>query len=204
MMDASTRAEVERSLHARCANGDWSGAATAALASYGPEILGFLFGLMNDEDAAREVFAMFCEDFWRGLPGFRWSCSLRTWGYTLARNAMVRFERDRARQRRHVPLSQAPELGGLRERVVTTMLSYLRSALRSRVAEIRRTLDREQQTLLVLRHDRGLSWPEIVHVLDGGGAISEVELARKAAALRKRYERLLRRLRQLYEQSVRG
>jgi len=117
---------------------------------------------------------------------------------------MVRFERDRARRRRHVPLSQAPELERLRDRVATTMRSYLRSDLHHRVAEIRRTLDREQQTLLVLRHDRGLSWPEIVHILGEGRARSEVEVAREAAALRKRYERLLRRLRELYQQSVRA
>ena len=44
------------------------------------------------------MFSEFAEDFWRGLEGFRWRTSLRSWGYTLARNAANRYQRSRRRR----------------------------------------------------------------------------------------------------------
>ncbi|MFN0252360.1 MAG: hypothetical protein ACKV2T_36125 [Kofleriaceae bacterium] len=52
--------------------------------------------------------------------------------------------------------------------------------------EIRATLEPDDQMLLGLRVDRDLAWPEIATIL---GA--------EAPALRKRYERLTKRLRDL-------
>jgi RNA polymerase sigma-70 factor (ECF subfamily) len=52
---------------------------TLALERYGPEILGVLAAQVRSEpDAdAAAAFSMFAEDLWRGIPGFRWRCTLR-------------------------------------------------------------------------------------------------------------------------------
>ena len=149
--------------------------------------------MLQDEDAAREVFAIFCEDFWRGLKDFRWSCSLRTWSYALARHALYRTESERGRRRRHLPLSQVPEVERGFIVAATTVQSFLSTGRQRHVERIRQSLDREQQMLLILRHDRGLGWTEIAHVL----AASDEPVA--VATLRKRYERLIRHLRELYK-----
>jgi RNA polymerase sigma-70 factor (ECF subfamily) len=74
----------------------------------------------------------------------------------------------------------------------------LGDAVRTRdvYAEIRQALDADDQILLALRVDRDLSWREIAHVLVGEDA-AEDEVVRKAAALRKQFERVVDQLREL-------
>ena len=185
--DGGKRA-LERAVRERCEAGELNVATTLAIESYGPEILGFILALLRDEDDAREVFATFCEDLWRGVSAFRWSCSLRTWAYTLARHAVARFQRDRTRRaNRHVPLSHAPEISQVVMQVTASTPWYQKTEPRSRVARLRKSLSTDEHALLILRNDRELAWPDIARVLD-----------RDAAVLRKRYQRLLGRLRELY------
>ena len=63
-------------------------------------------------------------------------------------------------------------------------------------ARIRRQLPEDDQTLLVLRVDRNLPWRDIALVLLGGDAGDDA-LTRKAAALRKQFERVKDELRRL-------
>jgi RNA polymerase sigma-70 factor (ECF subfamily) len=63
-------------------------------------------------------------------------------------------------------------------------------------ARIRRELAEDDQTLLVLRVDRDLAWRDIAIVMLGEEAGSD-ELTRKAAALRKQFERIKDQLRAL-------
>src|SRR5262245_22227918 len=69
-------------------------AATEAIAGYGPQILGYLVRLVRDEESAREVFSVFCEDLWKGIRGFRRECPLRVWAYKLALHAARRQASD--------------------------------------------------------------------------------------------------------------
>ena len=73
---------------------DLPSAAAAIVRGYGPAILGYLAALARDEDRADDVFSQFCEDLWRGLPGFRRDASVRTWTYKLAWHAWLRNERE--------------------------------------------------------------------------------------------------------------
>lgn len=187
---------LEREVRACCDAGDHRAACTRVIEGYGPEVLGFLHGLLRDEVGAREVFAAFCEDLWRGIAQFRWESAMRTWAYLLARHALARYWAARRRAERFVSLSEVPELDQIQARVATTTLSHLRSAARARIAEIRATLAPEEQMILILRHDRELGWREIAESIGGEG-----DVAVRAARLRKRYERLLRRLRDLYERT---
>ena len=59
-------------------------AATETLQGVGPEILGYLGAMMSSESDADEVFGAVGERVWKGLPGFEWRCSLRSWVYLSA------------------------------------------------------------------------------------------------------------------------
>lgn len=86
-----------------------------------------------------------------------------------------------------------PELAEIAERTRTTTLSFLRTEIRDRARRLRELLDPEEQTLLILRVDRQMSWREIAVILHDDEAADQ---PRRVAALRKRYERLLARLRE--------
>src|SRR5688572_1859886 len=100
--------------------------------------MAFLMVRLRDETMASDVLAILAEDMWKGLAGFSWKSSFRTWMYVLARNAAHRYLSGRAAEReRHVPLSQISEVV---EQVRTGTLSFLRTQARDRFAELRSAL----------------------------------------------------------------
>jgi RNA polymerase sigma-70 factor (ECF subfamily) len=80
-VSSPTHSEVEQRIRALIDTKNLTAAATLAIESYGPEVLGFLFTLLRDEHDAREVFSQACEDLWVGLPRFEGRSSFRTWFY---------------------------------------------------------------------------------------------------------------------------
>src|SRR5262249_9574713 len=122
-----------------------------------------------------------------------WDCSLRTWMYTLARNASHRLHRNK--KRTQVPLSQAPELAALANKVRTQTMTFMRSESKDKFARIRATLAPEDEALLVLRVDRQLDWNELARVLSG--ELDDDALKRESARLRKRFQLLKERLMEL-------
>ncbi len=86
-----------------------------------------------------------------------------------------------------------PMLDALRARTVTTTAAFLKSEARDAIARLRAGLDEEERELLFLRVDRGLSFKEIARVLLASDG--EDDLARGAAAARKRFERVKAKLR---------
>jgi RNA polymerase sigma-70 factor (ECF subfamily) len=180
--------------------GELKEAATAALEGFGPEILGVLVAVVRDEQLAGEAFAQFCEDLWTGLANFRWESTFRTWAYTLARHAWQRLRRE-PHFRRTVALSDYPGISQIEQRVRTMTLSHLKSDVKEEVVKLRQSLDPEDQMLLILRIDRQMSWNEISLVMLGHDEPKdEIALSRKAAALRKRFERVKEDLRRLARQ----
>jgi RNA polymerase sigma-70 factor (ECF subfamily) len=165
--------------------GDVRGAATAAIRTLGPRVLGYLRSLLRDEAEAAEAFSAFCEALWISLPGFRGDASLQTWAFRLARNTALSM-RGEAWRRRVRPL-ETREAADLAEEVRTRScrrVEWQRRALdRLRVA-----LPEEDRTLLILRVDQGLAWDEIAVIL--GGPDGPV----RANSLAKRYERVTRKL----------
>lgn len=189
----ASRDEIEAGIQRLCAAGDWSGAATEALTGYGPEVLGFLYAALGNEADARDAFSLFSESLWRGLPTMRWQSSFRTWAYALARAALCRVHRDPARRRHIVRLSPTLEEALPAGPARTVTHPHQRSEVKAHVRRLRLALDPDDQTILTLRVDRGMSWRDIAVVMAGGEA-AETELARQSAALRKRFERLKARL----------
>jgi RNA polymerase sigma-70 factor (ECF subfamily) len=190
-MDEAGRTALEEDARARCAAGDFDGAATRAIKGYGPEIFGFLLALHRDEQDAGEVFSIFTENLWKGLRGFSWTCTLRAWAYTVARHASYRHSKNARRDaKRHAPLEGASEAGVLAVKVRTETLTYLKTEQKDRFAELRASLPADDQTLLLLRVDRKLAWEDLARIMlsEEAGPLDEALLKKESARLRKRFQ----------------
>jgi RNA polymerase sigma-70 factor (ECF subfamily) len=167
---------------------DHRGAASLVLHGLGPPILGYLEAIVRDPDDARDVFQLFAEELWRALPGWRGEGSLRAFSYRLAWRAHARFRRDAWHKRRqHLRTTMASRIAAS----VASNESRLPGGRKDRLARLRESLTPEEQTLLILRLDRDLSWDEVAEVLSREGRVVE------APALRKRFERLRDKLARL-------
>jgi RNA polymerase sigma-70 factor (ECF subfamily) len=166
--------------------GQADAAATAAIEGYGAAVFGYLRAIL-DEDDARDAYASWSEDLWKGLPAFRREASLRAWSYRLAWHAACRLLRDPFRARgARLPTSAASRLAA--SAAASTVATGSR---RAGLDRLRAQLPPEDRTLLTLRLDRELEWDEVAAVLSAEGEPVT------APALRKRFERLKDRLREL-------
>lgn len=184
--------ELDRRVRSLLADRDAGAAVTVVLRELGPEVLGFLSGVLGDADGD-EVFSALSERLWRSLGGFEGRCSIRTWTYVLARHEITRFRRG---MRRHaegrLPISEFRDI-----------LAAARSQSRSipatseqrQLAALRSALPIEDRTLLILRIDRNLAWEDIALAFaDAPEVFSEREKQREAARLRKRFQLIKQRL----------
>ena len=194
---------IERQIRALCETGEREKAATLVVESYGREIFRFLLARLRDDDPSGEVFSQFTEDLWRGLGGFRWECSIRTWSYTLARHAASRYVADaRRRRRRETPLSRSSGLHDVAQKVRTQTLAAERTEVKSRVDQLREQLPVDDQSLLILRVKRRLDWKEIARIMiDEREATTDRAIAKEAARLRKRFQVIKEKLRQMARDS---
>jgi RNA polymerase sigma-70 factor (ECF subfamily) len=185
--------EVDSGVRQWCEAGEYDRAATRAIQAYGPEIGRFIAHRVGNGADARDVFSMFCEDLWLGLPAFAWRCTLRGWAFTLARHAELRHAASpQRRPERNVALSDVPVLVGSR----TSTPPYERTDVKHRFREIRSRLGEEDQLILILRVDRALEWRDIAHVLAAPGAPPAAEeLRRQDVRIRKRFQLIKEKLR---------
>ena len=182
---------VEDSIRAAWEAGDFEAAVASLLSNYGDELLTFLIARMGYANG-QEAFSLLCEDLWVGLPRFQWRCSLRTWSYTLARNAGHRYARaPHNRRERNLTLSRHAALSELAQEVRSRTTTYRRTASRDRLQELRDRLSPEDQTLLILHVDRRLPWRDLALVMLGDeGSDDQLAVEREASRLRKRFERV--------------
>lgn len=184
-MDAEQREQAEAAIRAKLSAGELAGSATDALRLYGSEVFGFLRSIERDEDLAAEAFAQMAENLWRGLAKFRWDASLRSWIYTIARNALHKLRGDPRRARhRNLGLSELAS-AEIAVQLRTATAAHRRTEVKDALREIRAQLDPDDCELLLLRLDRRMSWKDIARVRGG-----DDNLTARAAALRKRYERV--------------
>src|SRR5262249_27969910 len=189
----------EAAVRRRCEDGDQDGAATLTLRLYGPEIFGFLLALHRREDDANDMFSIWSERLWRTLGSFACQSSLRTWAYALARSASARYRRTTAkRAQQEVPLSACAAVSEIAAQVRTETLSYLRTERESEIARLRESLSPEDQALVILRIDRGLSFSDLARIFledqAVGAAPTAEALARESARLRRRFQLVKQRL----------
>jgi RNA polymerase sigma factor (sigma-70 family) len=190
------KAEVELAVREAWDAQDLRRAATLAFEAFGPEVLGYLVARLRSVSDAQEAFSMCAEDFWKGLPGFSFRCSVRGWLYVLARNAANRYVTSPQRRAELKLLSQEAELSAVVGRVQSTAQFYLRSDVKQGMRALREALPEADQSLLILHVDKGLPWREIALVLNEGAEVLEpVAIERETARLRKRFERVKAELR---------
>jgi RNA polymerase sigma-70 factor (ECF subfamily) len=184
--------ELDGRVRSLLAVGDTGAAATLVLRELGPEVLGFLSGVLGDADAD-EVYSALSERLWKSLKGFEGRCSLRTWTYVLARREITRFRKG---MRRHaegrVPLSELQdELAVPKTRTRSAAVTDKQRMLTA----LRDELPIEDRTLLILRVDRKLRFDEIALAFaDNPETFAEVDRRREAARLRKRFQLVKQRL----------
>jgi len=180
--------EPESNVRTLLARGDTAAAATVAIRSHGPRVLGYLRSLLKSDDDAKDAFSHFAEALWMNLPCFRGEASLRTWVFRLAWSAAQDLQREpwRRRGRRFA----TGEASAIADEVWTR--SYVRHERdRRKLERLREALSLEERSLLELRIHQELSWVEIAGVLSSGGEPVQ------AAALAKRFERVKERLTRL-------
>ena len=183
--------EIEAEIGRLLESNDLPSAASAIVRGYGPAIRAYLAALAREEDRADDAFSQFCEDLWLGLPGFRRDASVRTWVYKLAWHAWLRNEREPYRRRGRQLATE--EMSRLAAEVRSTTALHLRSEAKDAVARLREQLTPAEQSLLVLRIDRGLSWSDVASVM------STPEEDLDAQTVAKRFQRVKDRLRKLAE-----
>lgn len=191
--------ELEATIRRACREGDLERAATLTVEAYGGEILAFLIARLRDRSRGEEVFSIFAEKLWVGLPGYEGRCSMRAWAYRIARNAANDYATALPnRAGRHVTLSRHPSLSQLVERVRSATAMHQRTETKDRVRQLRESLAPDDQLLLILRVDRGMAWRELAAALSDG-RLEGAALEREAARVRKRFERVKDQLRALAE-----
>lgn len=158
--------------------------ASRLIQAHGAEVLGYLCALLKSDQAADEAYAAFCEDVLHGADGIREPERERAWVFTVARHAALKLLR--GERRGAVPLEVRSDDGRLAAR---QSLPAFRPTVERTVSQLRAELSPDDQTLLVLRVERGLSWQEVAEVLHGG-PLEDEDRTRAAASLRKRFERL--------------
>lgn len=194
------REEVEDEIRRLCSVGSYDLAATLILNEYGSEISSLLRSRLRSDGNGREVFGMFCEDLWRALPKFEFRCSSRTWAYVLARHAELRFRSEPGRRpERNLPVSE--QLNRIAERERTSTSPYRQTVVQERMRQLRQRLHEQDELILLLRVDRGLSWREIACVfLPSEGMANDPAREREAARLRQRFQGIKQTLRQWAEE----
>ena len=195
-MGPEETAVLEAKVRLSCERGAHDQATTDALSGYGGEVLRFLCATYKSEADASEIFSVFAEDLWKGLPGFHWECSLRTWSYVLARRAAARVLREKWRAR--AVLGSSPAIANVVQEIRTETLAYLRTETKTRLRALRDSLDEDDRTLLMLRVDRALAWDELARVFAGPDLDADAQ-KREAARLRKRFQLVKTRLREMAE-----
>lgn len=172
---------------------DFGASATLAMEAYGSEIFSFIVALHDNQGDAAEVFSVFSERLWKGLPQFAGRSSLRTWAYTIARNASLTFREQRANKREELVTNSAFE--DTVARVRTSTWSQLRREALDRFQQLRATLPAEDQMLLILRVERELEWKDLARMMASDDSLEGEPLRRETARLRKRFQLIKERLR---------
>jgi RNA polymerase sigma-70 factor (ECF subfamily) len=184
----------ELELRALVTSGDFDRATEETLRTYGPELVGWLCAILPSEADAQDAFSRTSEELWKSLRRFDGRCSLRTWCYMLARHAASRSH-GAPRKAHEMLVSQIPSIVHATTQIWTTS-RITEAQHRDVYAKIRASLDEDDQALLLLRVDRDLQWREIAAILLGERAKPDA-ITKKAAQLRKQFERVKERLREL-------
>lgn len=194
--DASAVPRDESAIRGPWTVGNFSAAAGAAIAQYGPEIFRYLAADLGDVELANEAFSQFCESLFRALPRYEWRSSARTWAYTIARRCAVNVRRAVWRDKQRSTELTDSRVASIAQQVRSATLPFLRTARRTALLQLRDELPEQDKLLLVLRLERRLEWLDVARVVLDDENVDDEELHRASARLRKRYQLMKERLRE--------
>jgi hypothetical protein len=99
-----------------------------------------------------------------------------------------------------VSLADIPEVADIAREMRNTTPNWRQTIVKNKMQKLRERLLPEDQAILILRVDRGLSWQELVLVMsEPNRHLSEQELDLEIQKFRKRFERIKARLKRLAE-----
>ena len=186
-------AQLEADVRANLEAGDVDAAVTRILDQMGGPLFGFVARIVGDETAAADAFQVFAIRLWEGLPKFQWRSTLRTWLYSVARNAAYRATQDPfAKRGERLGTIEQAALVGQAQRTATARWQQTRE--KTKLWDLVEALDPNDRELMVLRLGRRMSWNEVAEVMHADEASDAAALKRHAASARKRYERVKARL----------
>ena len=191
--DTVDRSKIEDRIRELVHRGERRGAIQLAVESFGGEVAGWLAAVLSSESDTSETYSLFLEDLCKGISKFRWESSFRTWAYRVARNAALRFLRNRARGRGG--RACAEELPAAAR---TETKPWQRTEIKTGFADLLQSLEPKDRMILILRVDRGMSWDDVASVVsDAEGSAQARGGPLRSAAVRQRFMRIKRRLRRL-------
>jgi RNA polymerase sigma-70 factor (ECF subfamily) len=148
-------------------------------ASYGPGLLVYLSGRLDDPHLAEEVLQDVMLAVWRAAPRFRYQSKLRTWLFAIARNRAINaYQRKRAPD--HLPIERANRLSDSEMRPLDA-----RQEKRSTLLEALQNLPRQQRETLELVFMHNFSIQETAMILDVAPGTVKSRLHRAKTALRQ-------------------
>jgi DNA-directed RNA polymerase specialized sigma24 family protein len=167
-------------------------AALRILRRYASEVRAFLRVRTSSRASMEEIYSVFSEDVWKGLPRVRAGGHMRGWIYVLARNALARHVRLKQRWRNRHVFADLDALPLDLRRSVATELSHI-----ARLEPLLAELDSADRLLLEQRLVLSMAWREIAtEHARAMGLTTAAEVTRVSARLRKRYQLLLQQLRE--------
>jgi RNA polymerase sigma factor (sigma-70 family) len=207
---------VEQAAREAWLGNDHRAAADIVLRAYGNEIYAFVLAQFHGKAGpADDCFSDFSEDFWRGLAGFQWRCSIRAWCYKVARSACSRYRRSpHNRADRRAPGSAGGLLEQIAQQARSTTQVHLKTEVKDKIRELRDQLSEADRDLLILRVDRDMSWRDVVFALHAHQeaneeandeaneeAPDEHDLPRLETNLRQRFAEVKRHLKRLAQEA---
>lgn len=187
------RERLEQEIRELCQRGDTGRAVERVLQGYGMEIMRLIASVMHNPEQAKDAFSLFSENLLKGLPGFRWESSLRTWAYRLARNAC--YQLGHAPTARELPVTDS-SLPEQPQAVRSDTHPWQRTSVKERFRALRDSLEPEERMILMFRVDQKLAWTEVARVMwDSDEPPTDAALNRKATSLRQQFQRIKTHLR---------
>jgi RNA polymerase sigma-70 factor (ECF subfamily) len=100
---------------------------------------------------------------------------MRSWAYTLARNAFYRHLNAKRKHRKDISLSRESKFEIEAAKLRSATRKHLKTEAKSKMRELRERLPQDDQTLIILRVDQKMSWNELAVILSGEGDEMEDE-----------------------------
>ncbi len=191
MTSSENDPDLEAPILALLEDEDYAGATSALVHLYGESVMGFIVVQVRNLARAEDVYQQLWIAVLQALPSFAGRSTLKTWVYVIARRISARSFVTRGPGERRLETSEQRALSA--DDVRTPTARWLRTEAKQWLWEAIQEFDEPDQHMLVLRLQNKMSWLEISSILTDE-ELTQEEHVRKAASLRKRYNRIKDRL----------